>query len=248
MELKPFMWVALAGALASLAVIAIDRPNEPDASIAETPAETVTEVAQTREMTVEIDPSFLEPSEPKKPAEDHEYYEVDGKWYPVNNQAFQDRTFVLPRVFATDDGKCVPIEMPVGNSRCWEEYGFNPYFQYDLDVLTSTAASDAQASAVLALMYRYEDPERSLFYALQATRLSDKPGPLYRYIQAVETNTEIDHLLDLYAVALYAENAGFELPISDQYRYWLRGEGLTDAEIDERMIDRRVVASLGEGQ
>ena len=164
--------------------------------------------------------------------------------YPVIDQEFLNSKFVLPRNIATADDPCVPIEMPVGDTRCWEDFGFDPYLQYDLDVLISTAADDPKASAVLSLMYRADEPEKSLFYALQASHLTGKPGPLYRYTQHIRRVGDIEGTLDMYAIAMYAESMNFQIPISGQYRYWLRSQGLTDEEIRQRMVGRQIVATL----
>lgn len=141
---------------------------------------------------------------------------------------------------AAEELACDRHDVEHGRAICWNRWGYEPYLSYDLPALQSMADSDPVAAAALAL--RLEDPEASLYYAIRATRLADKPGPLVRYL-TMHANASGQHagasLLRRYALALMVDDMGYP------YRYSVGlAQELERAEIPQEEIDRALVAGF----
>lgn len=206
----------------------------------------VSEVSTPAELSISIDADMLESVLKLRRSVDAGD-EPPEKSIGEVDQEYLNKHFVLPQDLESDRGiaGCVVVEVAVGDDLCWDEYGYHPYLQYDYATLTSLAPTDPVASAALAMMLRHEKPEASLYYAMQASNQTNKSGPLVRYVTDSGVRTgDVEKLLDLYAIALYAQEAGWDRPISEQFVNWLINAGLSEAEINERMNNRRIDASL----
>lgn len=156
--------------------------------------------------------------------------------------AVQEQFHVLKQApLAPEEENCDRQDVEYGRSVCWNRWSYEPYFTYELATLQSMAESDPVAAATLAI--RMEDEEARLYYAVRATRLSGKPGPLVRYLtmhaDASAPQGAGDALLRRYALALIVDEMGYP------YRYSVGlANDLERAEIPREEIESSLVAGF----
>lgn len=163
---------------------------------------------------------------------------------PDAERILQERFQVIPRVKLPKGEVCDPIEFD-GGYVCWNKYGHHPYLAYDLDDLRDMAESDAVAAEALSMRLPYENHHERLHYALLASNLSGKSGPImrfaYSYSPRKESPNYADQLLDRYAIALTAEGMGYPYRFSRELEDHIRRDlNLSGIELREAMIGRRV--------
>lgn len=163
---------------------------------------------------------------------------------PDVEQVIQERFDVIPRIELPDGEVCDPIEFDGGHV-CWNQYGHHPYLAYDLDDLRHMAESDAVAAEALSLRLAEENHHERLHYALLASKLSGKSGPIMRFAYSFTPDKDspdfADQLLDRYAIALTAEGMGYPYRFSREIEDHIRRDlHLSRDELHEAMIGRRV--------
>lgn len=168
-------------------------------------------------------------------------------------QLIQERFDVIPRVELADGEVCDPIKFDGGHV-CWNQYGHHPYLAYDLDDLRRMAESDAVAAEALSLRLPQEKMHERLHYALLASKLSGKSGPIMRFAYSFTPDKDspdyAEQLLDRYAIALTAEGMGYPYRFSREIENHIRRDlQLSRDELHEAMIGRRVtlLKELGGG-
>lgn len=163
---------------------------------------------------------------------------------PDVEQIIKERFDVIPRIELPDGEVCDPIEID-GDQVCWNQYGHHPYLAYDLDDLRRMAESDAVAAEALSLRLPQEKMHERLHYALLASKLSGKSGPIMRFAYSFTPDKDspdyAEQLLDRYAIALTAEGMGYPYRFSREIENHIRRDlQLSRDELHEAMIGRRV--------
>ena len=163
---------------------------------------------------------------------------------PDAEKIIQERFDVIPRVELPKGEVCAPIEFDGGHV-CWNRYGHHPYLAYDLDALRHRAESDAVAAEALSLRLPHENLHERLHYALLASKLSGKSGPIMRFAYSFTPDKNspdyADQLLDRYAIALTAEAMGFPYRLSRELENHIaRDLNLSREQLDDAMNGRRV--------
>ena len=166
-------------------------------------------------------------------------------WLEPDYQRIAEERFnVIPKVAASSDEGCVPLELD-GEIMCWNEYGYHPYLTYELEDLRQMASTDAAAAEALVFRLPHSDQSERMRYALEASRLSGKSGPIMRFAYSLSPRPEspryFDEMLDRYAIALAGESMGYPYRLSRELEIMIRQEfGLSDAEFREALRGRRV--------
>ncbi|MEM7504520.1 MAG: hypothetical protein AAF417_20960 [Pseudomonadota bacterium] len=156
--------------------------------------------------------------------------------------AVQEQFHVLKQApLAPEEEACDRHDIEHARSVCWNRWGYEPYFTYEIATLQSMAESDAVAAATLAI--RLEDEDARLYYAIRSTRLSGKPGPLVRYLtmhaSTPDPQTANDALLRRYALALIVDDMGYP------YRYSVGlAQDLERADVSSDDVNRSLVAGF----
>ena len=156
--------------------------------------------------------------------------------------AVQEQFHVLKQApLAPEEEACDRHDIEHGRPVCWNRWGYEPYFTYEIATLQSMAENDAVAAATLAI--RLEDEEARLYYAIRSTRLSGKPGPLVRYLtmhaNTPDPQTANDALLRRYALALIVDDMGYP------YRYSVGlAQDLERADVSSDEVDHSLVAGF----
>ena len=165
--------------------------------------------------------------------------EITPEWIEAN--------FVLPRA-QSPSPHCETIALDSGHSVCWEEFGRHPYLQYSVESLKPIATDDAEAAAALAVLLLHIDKKASMRYALLASELSGKLGPVATYLGSVNFDQDsIDELLDLYALARHIEFEGWDRPVAYSFEHILKVKGLSKTEILSAAEFRLIEAADPEG-
>ena len=166
-------------------------------------------------------------------------------WLDPDYQRIAEERFnVIPKVAASTDEGCVPLELD-GEIMCWNEYGYHPYLTYDIDELRQMASTDAAAAEALVFRLPYSDQSERMHYALEASRLSGKSGPIMRFAYSLTPNAEspryFDEMLDRYAIAVAGESLGYPYRLSRELEIMIRREfDLSTEEFREALRGRRV--------
>ena len=92
---------------------------------------------------------------------------------------------VIPTTRAQDpEEPCHRLEGE-GQPICWNQLGYHPYLAYPLDTLRQMAATDAAAAEALSIRLPYKERDQKIAFALLASDLSGKSGPLYRLVSMI---------------------------------------------------------------
>ncbi len=166
-------------------------------------------------------------------------------WLDPDYQRIAEERFnVIPRVAQSSDEACIPLELD-GEVLCWNEYGYHPYLAYEIDELRQMAATDAAAAEALVFRLPYNNQRERMQYALEASRLSGKSGPIMRFAYSITPNANspryFDEMLDRYAIAVAGESLGYPYRLSRELELNIRSEfDLSGDEFREALRGRRV--------
>lgn len=180
-----------------------------------------------------------------------EYRELwlDPDYERIANERFN----VIPKASSPDKGPCNLTTVDSGVI-CWSDFGHHPYLAYSLSDLKQMADTDPAAAEALALRLPQENRDQRLHFALKASQLSGKSGPIMRFVYTLAPDRNspnyADQLLDRYAIALAGEAMGYPYRLSRELEIQImRDLGLGPEELDEAMNKRRVslAETWGEG-
>ncbi len=166
-------------------------------------------------------------------------------WLDPDYQRIAEERFnVIPRVAPAADEACVPLELD-GEILCWNEYGYHPYLTYEIEELRQMASTDAAAAEALVFRLPYENRRERMHFALEASRLSGRSGPIMRFAYSFVPDSEsphyFDEMLDRYAIAVAGESLGYPYRLSRELELAIRREfGLSGEEFREALRGRRV--------
>lgn len=163
-------------------------------------------------------------------------------------EVLQERFHVLKQQPGVrEEEGCELAPAPEGEALCWNEWGYHPYLTLELAALRSMASSDALASEALSI--RSSDGEASLYYAVQASRLSGKPGPIVRYLSRHSRSPDLDtdntEQLRRYMLALVVDEMGYPYRHSAEIAWRLELEGVTQETINDALIAGLTIAEPG---
>ena len=213
-------------------------PPQPDSGISpEGPISSGGLAAAVQEITVErvdhlIDRGFIPP----------QYRDL---WLdPDYRRIAEERFNVIPKVAQDGDEACVPLDFDT-ETICWNEYGYHPYLTYDVDELRQMAGTDAAAAEALVFRLPRENRRERMHYALEASRLSDKSGPIMRFAYSFTPDASspryFDQMLDRYAIAVAGESLGYPYRLSRELEIQIRREfDLSVEEFRDALRGRRV--------
>ena len=170
---------------------------------------------------------------------------------PDYHRIAEERFNVIPRGGISADEACVPLELD-GEILCWNEYGYHPYLTYEMEDLRQMASTDAEAAEALAIRLPKENRSERMHYALEASRLSGKSGPIMRFAYSLNPDAEspryFDEMLDRYAIAVAGESLGYPYRLSRELELTIRREfELSGEEFREALRGRRVTLQEGWG-
>lgn len=171
-----------------------------------------------------------------------EYREL---WLDPNYQTIAEERFnVIPNISAEGREACVQL-MIDGRILCWNEYGYHPYLTYEVDQLREMASTDAAAAEALVILLPISNRQERMQYALEASRLSGKSGPIMRFAYSFSPDRTspryFDEMLDRYAIAVAGESLGYPYRLSRELEIAIRREfDLSDEEFRDALRGRRV--------
>ncbi len=166
-------------------------------------------------------------------------------WLDPDYQRIAEEQFnVIPKVANSTDEGCEPLELN-DEILCWNEYGYHPYLTYDIGELRQMASTDAAAAEALAILLPHKDQRERMHFALEASRLSGKSGPIMRFAYSLTPDASSPHyfddMLDRYAIALAGESLGYPYRLSRELEITIRREfDLSREEFSEAVRGRRV--------
>ncbi len=166
-------------------------------------------------------------------------------WLDPDYQRIAEERFnVIPKISDESGQACVPLDFD-GRIICWNEYGYHPYLTYDVDELRQMAATDAAAAEALVFRLPHDNRQERMHYALEASRLSGKSGPIMRFAYSFTPDASspqyLDEMLDRYAIALAGESLGYPYRLSRELEIMIRREfNLSSDEFREALSGRRV--------
>ncbi len=163
---------------------------------------------------------------------------------PDYHRIAEERFNVIPKVGSESDEACVPLELDT-DTICWNEYGYHPYLTYEVDELRQMAATDAAAAEALVFRLPRQNMRERMHYALEASRLSDKSGPIMRFAYTFTPDADspryFDQMLDRYAIAVAGESLGYPYRLSRELEIQIRREfDLSVEEFRDSLRGRRV--------
>ncbi len=166
-------------------------------------------------------------------------------WLDPDYQRIAEEQFnVIPKVAAADGESCVPLAFD-SETICWNEYGYHPYLTYAIDDLRQMAGTDAAAAEALVFRLPEENLRERMHYALEASRLSGKSGPIMRFAYSftpdASSENYFDQMLDRYAIAVAGESLGYPYRLSRELELRIRHEfDLGAEEFRDALRGRRV--------
>ena len=166
-------------------------------------------------------------------------------WLDPDYQRIAEERFnVIPKVARSSDDGCARLELG-GEAVCWNEYGYHPYLTYAIEELRQMASTDAAAAEALVFLLPRENRRERMQYALEASRLSGKSGPIMRFAYSFTPDANspryFDEMLDRYAIAAAGESFGYPYRLSRELELMIRNEfNLSVDEFREALSGRRV--------
>ena len=146
---------------------------------------------------------------------------------PDYRRISEERFNVIPRIARGRDEACIPLELDA-EIICWNEYGYHPYLTYDVEALRQMATTDAAAAEALVFRLPRDNIRERMHFALEASRLSDKSGPIMRFAYSFTPDSNspryFDEMLDRYALALAGESLGYPYRLSRELEIQIRRE------------------------
>lgn len=170
-----------------------------------------------------------------------EYREL---WLDPNYDEIAEKRFnVIPKTGREPGETCEPLGVE-GSHLCWNDYGYHPYLAYDIEQLKSMATTDAMAAEAVAMRLPAEATRERLEYAMLASRLSGKSGPIMRHVYLYDPHQQDPHYfeksLDRFALALFGERMGYPYRFSVELEAKIRKDfSLTRNDLREALKQRR---------
>lgn len=141
------------------------------------------------------------------------------------------QAYVIPLTRSDEYEECDVLSVD-GRDVCWNQLGYSPYLALGLDGLRQMAVNDPVAADALVLRLPVFSDERRA-YAIHASQLSGKPGPIYRYVMMTPLDSDdLEQQLEMYALLLYADTFGPPEPKAEMLEHSLRaGLALSSEEL-----------------
>ncbi len=136
---------------------------------------------------------------------------------------------VIPTTRHENDTSCDVLEID-GERVCWNQLDYNPYLAYSIEQLRQMASEDAMAADALVQRLPRRSDER-MAYAIHATNLSGKPGPIYRYVMMTPiAGDDYQRQLEMYSLLRYADSMASPEPKA----VWFEKLLLSKLELDQK--------------
>jgi hypothetical protein len=165
-------------------------------------------------------------------------------WLDPDYDEIAEKQFnVIPRTGREPGETCEPLGVE-DSHLCWNDYDHHPYLAYDLEQLKAMAETDAVAAEAVAMRLPSANQQERLRYAMLASRLSGKSGPIMRYVYRDNPQAQDPHYLekslDRFALALFGERMGYPYRFSVELEGKLRKDfNLSRSELREALNQRR---------
>ena len=102
------------------------------------------------------------------------------------------------------------------------------------------------ASAAEALSLRATDRETGLYYAVRASQLADRPGPIARFISGrtgtLSGDEKRQELLQAYILALMVDDMGYPYRHSAEIAYWLKMNDVPEEDVNQALMAGLVIS------
>ncbi len=160
------------------------------------------------------------------------------------DQAWQDlwvQFEVIPNTYTRHPRtSCQYIENADGGSLCWDDYGFHPYLTMPVEDLRIIGDTDPAAAEALSILLPRDARDERMFYALQASYLSGKSGPLHRFATLMPASTnDLEARLDRYALFRLGDYQGTPIYRARELELALQRDlEMTNAELRQAARER----------